>query len=256
MRERPAPLLEHMGAIGARLAGQEPVLVALDFDGTLTEIVDDPTAPSLTAGQRDVLTRLPGPARRLAIVSGRALGDIRTRVGIRDAIYVGNHGLEIEGPGIEPAWRPDPSLPSRLAMLLSSLPTDGVAQVENKNRTATLHVRPRDDHERHAALGTAIRRRVEAAGFVLRPGKASWEIRPRGAPDKGVVLLDLIASIPGASARHTVYIGDDTTDEDAFRALSEGLTVRVGPTVRGTAAHYSLPSPSAVYEFLERLIAG
>ena len=238
-----------------RLTGRGPVVIALDFDGTLTEIVDDPVAPGLTPERREVLAGIPSANRRLAIVSGRALEDVRSRVGIEGAIYSGNHGLEIEGPGIEPVWRADPSLPDRLTELLAVLDLDGEAQVENKTLTATLHVRPREDTRCLAEIGARIRNDVEAAGFVLRSGKASWEIRPADAPHKGDVLRILIDSVPGASAVRTLYIGDDVTDEDAFRALGDGITARVGPAGEATAARYTLASPSRVYEFLERLIA-
>ena len=72
---------DDLDRIRERLSGG-PVLVALDFDGTLVEIAEDPAAPALTAARRSILSRLPSPGRRLAIVSGRALEDIRARVGL------------------------------------------------------------------------------------------------------------------------------------------------------------------------------
>jgi trehalose-phosphatase len=65
--------------------------VALDYDGTLTEIVDDPAAPDLTEESCALLARIPAADRRLAIVSGRALDDVRHRVGIADAVLIRNH---------------------------------------------------------------------------------------------------------------------------------------------------------------------
>jgi trehalose 6-phosphate phosphatase len=257
----PAPelLLDQIGAVRARLARGGPVLVALDFDGTLTEIVDDPSAPIVNPARRDVLARVPAPGRWLAIVSGRALADVRERVGIEQAIYVGNHGLEIDAPGLFRRSAPadaEERLAALLASLsarLASLPAEG-AIVENKGLTATLHVRPREDDRRHAALGAAVRDAVEAAGFVLRAGKASWEIRPAGAATKGDALRRLIDSLPGAALARTVYIGDDATDEDAFRALAEGVTARVGPPGVETAARFRVSSPAEVYRFLEILV--
>jgi trehalose 6-phosphate phosphatase len=207
-----------------------------------------------------VLARVPAPGRWLAIVSGRALADVRRRVGLEEAIYVGNHGLEIDAPGVLRRAAPADA-EERLAALLASLPTRIASQqaaepamVENKRLTATLHVRPRDDERRHAALGVAIRDAVEEAGFVLRAGKASWEIRPAGAATKGDALGRLIASLPGAAPERTVYIGDDATDEDAFRALAEGVTARVGPADVETAARYRVDSPADVYRFLEIVV--
>jgi trehalose 6-phosphate phosphatase len=255
----PELLLDQIGTLQARLAGGGPVLVALDFDGTLTEIVDDPSAPGVSPARREVLARVPAPGRWLAIVSGRALADVRQRVGIEGAIYVGNHGLEIDAPGSFRSSAPADaeerlaSLLTSLSARMASLPAAEPAIVENKGLTATLHVRPREDDRRHAALGAAIRDAVEEAGFVLRAGKASWEIRPAGAATKGDALRRLIESLPGAAPERTVYIGDDTTDEDAFRVLADGVTARVGPAGVETAAQYRVGSPADVYRFLEIL---
>ena len=81
-----------------------------------------------------------------------------------------------------------------------------------------------------------------------------WEIRPGGAPDKGDAILRLIAALPGVEPRRTVFIGDDTTDEDAFAALPEGITALVGAAGRPSRARWRLPDPPAVYRFLERLV--
>lgn len=240
----------------ARIALGGPLLVALDFDGTLTEIVDDPDAPTLSHARREVLARIPSAGERwLAIVSGRSLEDTRARVRMGDAILVGSHGLEIEGAGLSLRLAPA-GAEGRLTTLLASLPLDHAAIIEDKGATATLHVRPRGDDRKLAALGEAVRGPVEAAGFALRPGKASWEIRPRGVGDKGKAVRRLLDALPGAGPERAIYVGDDRTDEDAFRALPEAVTVRVGPPDVPTAARHRLADPSAVYRFLEGLTAG
>ncbi|HET9581407.1 MAG TPA: trehalose-phosphatase [Gemmatimonadota bacterium] len=253
---RPASAFEDLDTIRARLSGG-PVLVALDFDGTLTEIEADPGAPVLTARRRAILSRLPAPDRWLAIVSGRALADLRRRVGLPQTIYVGNHGLEIEGPGIE--RHPPEGVAERLARLLEAvadrLEGPGVL-IEDKTWTATLHVRPRGDARRLSAVEARLRDLVEAAGFVLRPGHASWEIRPSDAFDKGDALRHVIDAVPGASAERVLYVGDDVTDEDAFRALPAAVTARVGDGDVETAARYRLAGPVEVYQMLEALFAG
>jgi len=246
-----------LGAIRDRLSGG-PVLVALDFDGTLTEIDADPGRPGLTAERRAILARLPSPERRLAIVSGRALADVRGRVGVPEAIYIGNHGLEIQGPGVE--RRPPEEVAERMARLLElaadHLEGEGGVQVEDKTWTATLHVRPRGDTRRLAGIEARLRDLVEGAGFVLRSGKASWEIRPADAFDKGDALRYVIDALPEGSAERALYIGDDETDEDAFRALPSAVTARVGDRDVETAARYRLVDPAEVYRLLEALFAG
>ncbi|MGH7564426.1 MAG: trehalose-phosphatase [Gemmatimonadota bacterium] len=251
----PASPLDDLDSIRARLSGG-PVLVALDFDGTLTEIVEDPAAPGITTERRALLAAIPAPDRRLAIVSGRKLDDVRRRVAIPEAIYVGNHGLEIEGPDVE--RRPPPEVADRLARLLGVVAErlgirNADVEIEDKTWTATLHVRPRGDTGRHGAVADTIGDAVDEAGFVLRPGKASWEIRPAGAFDKGDALQWLIDAVPGGSAARSFYIGDDATDEDAFQALPDGITVRVGDPDHETAARYRLVDPAAVYRLLEEV---
>ncbi|MGH7556430.1 MAG: trehalose-phosphatase [Gemmatimonadota bacterium] len=253
----PASPFDDLDSIRARLSGG-PVLVALDFDGTLTEIVDDPAAPGITAERRSFLATIPAPGRRLTIVSGRKLEDVRRRVGIPGVIYIGNHGLEIEGPAVE--RRPPPEVADRLARLLGRidrlLEDEAIEiqiEIEDKTWTATLHIRPRGDSERQKAIADAIGEPVDEAGFVLRPGKASWEIRPAGGFDKGDALRWLIDAVPGGSAARSLYVGDDVTDEDAFRALPDGITVRVGDPDQETAARYRLVDPAAVYRLLEEV---
>lgn len=246
-------LLDAVDEARERLVGG-PALFALDFDGTLTEIVDDPDAPRLGPERRSTLARVPASDRWLAVVSGRALDDLVPRVGIEPAIYVGNHGLEVAGESV--GWRSPEAeqIEERLHGILGRLPPLTGVTVEDKGLTATVHVRPREDRERHRAAGEALRRAVEDAGFALRAGKASWEIRPRDGRNKGEALRHLLEVLPGASEARTLYVGDDATDEDAFRALPGGLTARVGPSDAETAAGHHLPSPAAVYRFLERVL--
>jgi trehalose 6-phosphate phosphatase len=228
--------------------------VALDYDGTLTEIEDEPDAPRLSEERRRILAAVPNPARRLAILSGRSLADLRARIGIAGAICVGNHGMEMAGPGLA-GWRAPDGSAERLASLLASLLSIEGTWVEDKGLTASVHVRPRADTRRHADVGRALRPAVERAGFDLRSGKAVWEIRPADAPTKGDALRRLIAELPGLAPRRAVYVGDDTTDEDAFAALPEGITALVGPADRPTRARWRLPDTAAVYRFLETLAA-
>ena len=256
MTRGPSHLLDAAGAVRERLAQGTPAIIALDFDGTLTEIVDDPAAPRLTAERRRILERIPSAGRRLAIVSGRALEDVRDRVGVADAVYVGNHGLEIEGPGLAAGSEKHAEIAGRLRTLLGELELPEGAFSENKRLTATIHTRPREDMDLHARLGRELRPVVEKAGFRLHRGKASWEIRPAEARDKGGALRALIDRVPGASEETTLYAGDDVTDEDAFRALPLGITIRVGENQSESAARFRLGSPAELYRFLELLAAG
>lgn len=251
MTARLPSLLEHLTELEDRLS--PPALIALDFDGTLTEIVDDPSAPRLTPERREILERVGDSGRRLAVVSGRSVADVRERVGIDRVVYVGNHGLEIEGPAVRERPPDAEQLARRIRRVLEDLPSLDGTLPEDKGLTATIHVRPRDDEDRIAAVGAALRDIVETEGLVLRRGKASWEIRPPGPRTKGEALRRLIELVSGAREDRTLYVGDDATDEDAFRAIPGGVTARVGEADAATAARYFLPSPAALYAFLNRL---
>ena len=248
----PCPL-DHLATIRPRL--QPPSLIALDFDGTLTEIVDDPAAPGLLPERREALVRVARSGRRLAVISGRSVADVRQRVGVEEALYVGNHGLEIEGPGVSEQPIDAEELAGRLSALLRQLPALEGSFVEDKALTATVHVRPREDEARIVRVGDALREVVAAAGFALRRGKASWEIRPPGPTTKGDAVRRLLELTAVLEERAT-YVGDDVTDEDAFRALAAGVTARVGEATVFTAARYALSSPADVYAFLDAILEG
>jgi trehalose 6-phosphate phosphatase len=95
------PLLEHLPAIAKSLHRAPHILLFLDFDGTLAPIVEDPGMARMPTDTREALSLIAlDPKISLAIISGRALSDLRLRVGLDNLIYAGNHGLEISGPGL------------------------------------------------------------------------------------------------------------------------------------------------------------
>lgn len=254
------PLSEHLPEISSRLRAAPEILLFLDFDGTLAPIVESPSLASLPADAREVLARCAGtPGISVAIVSGRALADLRTRVGLENLIYAGNHGLEISGPGVDFI---QPGAVERLKALgelarhlrarLHHIP--GV-EVENKILSASVHYR-------RAAAATLpdIRQAVDDAvvfddnPFQITEGRKVLEIRPRVDWDKGMAVrwIQQASGHPDALA---VYIGDDATDEDAFLAIPEGITVSVGKA-RATSAQYYIENQESVPEFLLWLSTG
>src|SRR5205085_6274271 len=106
------PLFHNLNSIGARVTAAAGVLLFLDFDGTLSPIVDIPEKATLPDETRDILIRLNRrPRFNLALISGRSLADVEQRVGLPDLIYAGNHGLEIRATGLrytEPAGEKNP----------------------------------------------------------------------------------------------------------------------------------------------------
>lgn len=233
------------------------ITLFLDFDGTLTPIVADPEAARLDGATRQTLAQLSRKEHMVTtIISGRALNNLRDRVGLPGLIYAGNHGLEIEGrrlhfvePGAAARREQLGRLVDRLALGLRHVA--GVL-VEDKGLTASIHHRCADP----AAvpfIEKSVRQTVSAVGALFRVGrgKQSLEVTPRTGWNKGSAVRWIRARL-GETESLCVYFGDDRTDEDAFQALPEAMTFRVGPVTR-TDAKYRVSGPAAVHEFLRWL---
>ena len=194
-----------------------------------------------------------GDGSSVAIISGRALPDLRERVRMEEIIYAGNHGLEITGPGlrfVEPtAARRVEALEELARHLEVQLAHIRGVEVEGKVLTASIHFR-----KTHYSKLAEIRRIVQAAVapqsslFQVAQGLEVFEIRPRVDWDKGSAVRWIKEAL-GKSDALPICIGDDLTDEDAFAALPEGVTISVGRAA-GTCARYHLDMQESVQKFL------
>ena len=246
-----------------RIANLPSVLLLLDYDGTLSDIVARPEDASLRPGNAEllaVLSRRPGYT--LGVVSGRELDDVSRRVGVAGLVYAGNHGLEIRGPGLEyrhPAIAATiPVLPDAAGRLAAALADIPGTQVENKTLTLTVHYRrtPEERHERVAAIFQEITGHLVDRGICrVTAAKSALELRPAVDWHKGRA-LELIRRRQAAGA-FPIYIGDDATDEDAFRAAQAagGAGVFVGPANAQSSADYGLDDPLQVTGSLRELAA-
>ncbi len=252
------PLIQDLAEIAARVSQAERLLLFLDFDGTLAPIVEQPAMARLLPGTRQILLALTlSPNVSVAVISGRALADLRKLVGLEGVVYVGNHGLEISGPGLqflEPTAVAQQELLRNLAADLSTrLGTVEGAEVEYKGLTISVHFR-----RVAPARLNRVRRMVRAAlaplagHFGIRVGKKVYEICPESGWNKGNAVRWIRSQI-GYSNTLEIYIGDDITDEDAFESLGDGITVKVGEP-GATSARYSLADPADVRHFLSWLV--
>ncbi len=248
------PLFDHLSEIRSNIAAAHQLFLFLDFDGTLAPIVDDPDKAYMPEETRQELRKLAAKERvSLAIISGRALSDLRERVGLKEIVYAGNHGLEISGPEmgfVEPAAAQQIKALGELARHLRTR-LHGIpgAEVENKVLSASVHFR-RSAPESRDEIDKMVRMAVESIGslFEVTLGRKVFEIRPRVDWHKGRAVR-WIKEACGTPDALSVYLGDDATDEDAFSVLAEDITVSVGRCTR-TSARYCLERQGSVQQFL------
>lgn len=240
------------------------LVLLLDFDGTLAPIVERPElARPLPATARAIGRLQLRKDLDIAVVSGRGLADARALVGLEGIAFAGNHGMEIEGPGVHQihaeAAAARPQLERVAAALRRQLaPLEG-AIVEDKGLTLSIHYRlvPEAGHpDVRAAVTDAV---AETPELHVTEGKMVLEIRPRVDWHKGRAVEFLLRHLSPPAGAPVLYFGDDTTDEDAFRALSSwshgaGEGVIVGEErLDSTAAGSFVRTPEEVAEVLTAL---
>jgi trehalose 6-phosphate phosphatase len=232
----------------ARVAAQDRLLVASDFDGTLAPLVDDPArARALPAAETALISLAALPRTEVALVSGRSLASLRAGVGhLTDhATLIGGHGIEWEDAA------PTPEETARLDTLVRALDdvTEEVpgAWVERKPFSAVVHLRrvPADEAVEAQAAALDV---VHNGGYHVMLGHGVIEALVR-EPAKGAAIAMLRRSL---EADAVVYLGDDVTDDDAFATLGQDdLGISIGPTPTG--ASFQVASPRAAAEVLTLL---
>ncbi|MGA6924650.1 MAG: trehalose-phosphatase, partial [Desulfosarcina sp.] len=241
--------------------GRRPVLF-LDFDGTLSPIVDRPQDAALAPGMHRALIALAEHCT-VAIVSGRGLSDVRERVGLDTLYYAGSHGFEIDGPGqtrlqSDKGIQALPALDRAEAQLKGRLADIDGALVERKKFSVAVHYRkvaPEDAGKVEQIVDGVL---GDHADLRKGRGKKVFELQPDVAWDKGHAVQWLMKKLDlDDEMIKPIYIGDDVTDEDAFRVLQgrgAGILVHDGDD-RRTYAGYGLETPREVRAFLEDLSA-
>jgi alpha,alpha-trehalase len=231
----------------------------VDYDGTLTPIVSHPDAAVLSDAMHSTLERL---ARlcELAVISGRDLADVRERVGIDGIYYAGSHGFDIAGPSGERAEYQEgtdfvPALDRAERALREALAEVPGCLVERKRFSIATHFRRVAESDLSTVREAVERTHAAHPGLRLASGKKVYELQPDIDWDKGKALRWLMQALDMDPGRFIpVYIGDDVTDEDAFRELAdEGIGILVAESPQPTRAACRLDDPEAVERFLNRL---
>ncbi|ABA87317.1 trehalose-6-phosphatase [Syntrophotalea carbinolica DSM 2380] len=233
-------------------------MVFLDYDGTLTPIVERPEWAQLSQKMRDAVNQL-SQRCDVAIVSGRDLQDIRNLVGIEGILYAGSHGFDISGPGghleLEQGIDYLPALDRAETALTKQLAEVAGTQIERKRFAIAVHFRradPADVSQIETIVDTILEKNP---GLRKTGGKMIFELRPDIDWDKGKALRWILARLGMHDDEVLpIYIGDDLTDEDAFCELQKrGIAILVSDEQRLTAANYVLNDPLEVEQFLKRL---
>jgi len=243
------------------------ILLLADYDGTLTPIVAKPAEATLSESVREKLKELAQkPGISLGVISGRLLAELKSLITIDGIYYVGNHGLEMEGPGLDYTG-PAKSIFISVAMAemaekigAALADIEGVI-IQDKGLSLSVHYRlaAKDKEERIAGVvQEATAAWVNAGKIQVYGMKKLWEIRPLLNWDKGKAVQAIGEEVKKklkTESLLTVFLGDDTTDEDAFRVVRRpaGWSIYIGEENMLSAAEYCLNSPKEVEEFLTRL---
>ena len=238
--------------VSLRLRTARSIALFLDFDGTLTGLLPRPEDVQLKRATRNAVARLAGnPRLRVWVVSGRKRGDVRMRTRIPRVHYLGLHGWE-NGCRVQLSSETRCLLEKTKRTLATAVCNLRGIWLEDKGPVFSIHYRGASGPE--VAQARSAVRAALAAAPVLRviAGKQVWEILPAAIGDKGRAVqheLNLMQShaVP-------IYVGDDQTDEPAFAALAQGITVRVGRHSL-TRAKFQLRDTNEVRIFLEKLAA-
>ena len=253
-------LFEDWETLQGKIQQAQHLFLLLDYDGTLTPIVSLPElalCPPEVKKRLEELRDLPGV--HVAIISGRPLVDLQRKVGVSNIIYVGNHGLQIEYPDGR-HWEIVSSTRTGELRRISQNVQNGLKEIpgilfEEKGPILSVHYRNVPQGCSHQ-----IRRAIEEELHLWRgrwrmaSGKMVLEIQPNIDFHKGKAVKEILKPFSRRGLL-PIYLGDDQTDEEAFRVLkSRGISVFVGSGHCATEADFFLRSPEEVREFLSKCL--
>jgi len=234
----------------------------LDYDGTLTPIVDSPELAVISKDMKQTVEKL-AKIHTVAVVSGRMRENVQNLVGIKDIFYAGSHGFDIKGPGgftmIHPiAEKTIPLVAEIIEQLKEKFKNIEGALIEEKKFSVAAHYRKVKKEEDLQFIERTVNEIIQKYDKLrLLKGKKVFEILPNIDWDKGKAVRWIMGAleIPWDKTS-TFYIGDDTTDEYAFRTvITRGTAILVtNDPSKPSVADFQLNSPKEVKKFFERVI--
>ncbi|KAH7430277.1 hypothetical protein KP509_09G091700 [Ceratopteris richardii] len=254
----------------------------LDYDGTLSPIVKDPESAVMSEAMRSAVKKL-AACFPTAIISGRNREKVFDFVRLPELYYAGSHGMDIMGPAqgsyglkakgekavdgkgnevvlFQPAKDFESTMDKVFTVLEDIVKKVNGAKIEHNKFSISVHFRCVQEED-WANLAEEVQVAMQFfPSLCLTQGRKVLEVRPAIAWDKGKALEYLLNALglEGRADVFPVYIGDDRTDEDAFKVLNKqrhGLGILVSTAVKETNAQSSLRDPSEVLEFLQRLVS-
>jgi len=257
---QPVPVWSRRRRLREALGEADGLFLLTDFDGTVADVVAEPDAAELRDRARTALETLADHRRAaVGVISGRTIDDLRERVAVDGAYYAGEHGIEISDG--DERWSHAAHglaldvLPEVRDTLRQRFDDDDGVSVEDKGSAVAVHYRQseRDGDAVLAAVRTVLADGNATDALRLMSGKQVVEVRPAIDWDKGdAVQLLCDRFTPDGESWLSVYVGDDTTDEDAFASV-DGYAVAVGDDTAPTAAPYAVSDPDEVVEFVSWL---
>ncbi|PON55014.1 Trehalose-phosphatase [Parasponia andersonii] len=248
------------------------IVMFLDYDGTLSPIVEDPDRAYMSDAMRKAVKSL-ARCFPTAIVSGRCRDKVYSFVRLAELYYAGSHGMDIKGPAkgskykkasakgvlFQPASEFLPMIDEVYKKLVERTKSTPGAKVEHNKFCCSVHYRCVEEKEWNEVAQQVKSVLKEYPKLRLTQGRKVLEIRPTIKWDKGKALEFLLESLGFANCTDVfpVYIGDDRTDEDAFKILRErgqGFGILVSKFPKDTSASYSLQEPTEVMNFLQKLV--
>ncbi len=233
--------------------------VFLDYDGTLTPIVERPEDAILADDMREVIKNL-SERCTVAIVSGRDRADVEERVGLDNLFFAGSHGFDIKGPdGFEKVHEEGEHIIGLLDEverdLIDELQNIKGAQVERKKFSVATHYRRVDDENVSRVKDAVDEILTKYDSLKKSGGKKVIEIQPAIDWHKGKAVRWLLDALDLKNESVVpIYIGDDLTDENAFREIkTDGIGILVAEEKKKSDARYVLGDTDAVRAFLKKL---